>query len=211
VSTIDTGPVDAELLTDVGAQRVARVYAEALYRAALQQNQTREVLEELDSLVRDVFPALPDLEHFLASGAISRERKPQVIRDTLGRQASPLFLNFLLVLNDHERLGLVRPILVEYRELYNRRTGHIRVLVRSAVPLPEDQQQRLRQELHALYHREPILDIRIQPDLLGGLVLQVGDWVYDGSVRSRLNNLRNQLIERSSYEIQHGRDRFRSD
>jgi len=204
------GQADSEI-ADVGAQRVARVYAEALYRAAEQQNQTREVLEELESLVRDVFPALPDLEQFLASGAISRERKPQVIRDTLGRQASPLFLNFLLVLNDHERLGLSRPIQVEYRDLYNRRTGHIRVLVRSAALLPEDQQQRLRQELHAKYQREPILDIRVEPDLLGGLVLQVGDWVYDGSVRSRLLNLRNQLIERSSYEIQHGRDRFRSD
>jgi F-type H+-transporting ATPase subunit delta len=161
--------------------------------------------------VRDVFPALPDFEQFLASGAISREHKPKVIRDTLGRQASPLFLNFLLVLNDHERLGLIRPIQVEYRDLYNRRTGHLRVLVRSAVPLPEDQQQRLRQEVHALYHREPILDLRVEPDLLGGLVVQVGDRVYDSSVRSRLLNLRNQLIERSSYEIQHGRDRFRSD
>jgi F-type H+-transporting ATPase subunit delta len=208
---IDNGQADSEVVADVGAERVARVYAEALYRAAQQHNQAREMLEELESLVRDVFPALPDLELFLASGAISRERKPKVIRDTLGPQASPIFLNFLLVLNDHERLGLIRPILAAYRDLYNRRTGHIRVLVRSAVPLPEDQQARLRQELHDLYHREPILDARVEPDLLGGLVVQVGDWVYDGSVRSRLLNLRNQLIERSSHEIQHGRDRFSSD
>jgi F-type H+-transporting ATPase subunit delta len=207
----DNGQVDSEVVADVGAERIARVYAEALYRVAQQGNQAREVLEELESLVRDVFPAVPDLEQFLASGAISRERKPHVIRQALERQASPVFLNFLLVLNDHERLGLIRPIVAAYRDLYNSRTGRIRVLVRSAVPLPEDQQQRLRQELHTLYHREPILDVRVEPDLLGGLVLQVGDRVFDGSVRARLFNLRNQLIESSSHEIQHGRDRFRSD
>jgi F-type H+-transporting ATPase subunit delta len=196
---------------DVGAQRVARTYAQALLDAAEKRGQAQEVLDELESLVHDVFAAAPQFEGFLASRAIGRKRKPPVIRSAFQGRASDLFLNFLLVLNDHERLDLLRPILAAYRRLYEERTGHVRVRVKSAVPLPDDQRQRLEQELRAAFRREPILETRVDPDLLGGLVVQVGDWVYDGSVRSRLADIRNQLLERSSYEIQSRRDRFSAD
>ncbi len=76
------------------------------------------------------------------------------------------------------------------------------------MPLPDDQLERLRNELRGALRREPILETRVDPDLLGGLVVQVGDWVYDSSVRSRVADIRNQLIERSSHEIQSRRNRF---
>jgi F-type H+-transporting ATPase subunit delta len=202
------GKQAARPVVEVGAQRVARVYAEALLDAAEKQGQAGEVLEELESLVQDVFAAAPQFEAFLASRAISRKRKPPVIQSTLGSRASPIFLNFLLVVNQHERLELLRPILAAYRSLHEERTGHVRVQVSSAVPLAGDQRQRLEQELRSIFQREPIVETRIDPDLLAGLVVQVGDWVYDGSVRARLANLRNQLIERSTYAIQSRRDHF---
>ena len=65
-------------------------------------------------------------------------------------------------------------------------------------------------QLRDLWQREPILESAVDPDLLGGLVVQVGDWLYDASVRTQLETLRNQLITRSSHEIQSGRDRFSS-
>jgi F-type H+-transporting ATPase subunit delta len=201
----------ADRVVDVGAQRIAATYALALFDAAQKRGQSGEVLEELESLVHDVFPALPMFEGFLASRAISRKRKPPVIRSALQGRASDLFLNFLLVLNNHERLDLLRPIRSAYRQLYEDRNQQVRVRVRSAAPLPDDQRERLIQELRTRFEREPILETRIDPSLLGGLVVQVGDWLYDGSVRSRLAHIRNQLIERSSYEIQSRRDRFRSD
>jgi F-type H+-transporting ATPase subunit delta len=198
-------------VVDVGAQRVANTYAEALLTAAEKQGQARELLEELESLVGDVFAAAPQFEAFLSSLAISRTRKPAVIRSALQGRASPLLLNFLLVLNDHERLELLRPIVAAYRALYEERTRHIRVRVRSAVPLPDDQRQRLTEELRARYQKEPILETSVEPDLLGGMVVQVGDWLYDGSVRSRVGDIVHQLIERSTNEIQNRRDRFSSD
>lgn len=198
----------ARPVRDVGARRVARNYAQALLGAAEKRGQAREVLDELESLAGDVFPAAPDFEAFLASRAISRKRKAPVIRRALQGRAGDTFLNFLLVLNEHERLDLIRPVLAAYRALYEEKTRHVRVQVRSAVPLPDDQRQRLEQELRAQFQREPILEAAVDPDLLGGLVVQVGDWVYDGSVRSRLADLRNQLMERSTYEIQSRRDHF---
>jgi F-type H+-transporting ATPase subunit delta len=139
---------------------------------------------------------------------VGRQDKERVIRDVLGPQASQTFLDFLLVVNRHERLNLLRVILHALRALLDQRARRIRVQVRTTVPLPEDQRQRLQQELHDTFRLEPVLETEVDPDLLGGLVVRVGDWVYDASVRTQLHNIRNQIIERSSYEIQSGRNRF---
>lgn len=195
---------------DVSEQRVAKVYAEALLNAAHKRQQAKEALEELESLVQDVFKSDPQFEAFLSSGSIGRDRKAAIIRSAFQGRASEAFVNFLLVLNDHERLSLIRPILAEATEIYNDRAGQMRVQVRSAVPLAEDQVERLKEELRASFQREPVLEMRIDPELIGGLVVQVEDWVIDASVRTRLDTIRNQLIARSSYEIQSRRDRFSS-
>jgi F-type H+-transporting ATPase subunit delta len=82
------------------------------------------------------------------------------------------------------------------------------VQVRSAVPLADDQADRLRQQLRESLRLDPVLRTEVDPKLLGGIVVKVGDWLYDASVRARLDSIRKQLIERSSHEIQSGRDRF---
>ena len=196
---------------DVGAQRVAHTYAEALLNAAEKRGQAQEILDEFDSLVREVFKANPLVAEFLASPAVPTNVKAATIDSTFGPRAGELFTNFLRVLNDHGRLDLLRTIYVALRELADQRARRVRVQVRSAAPLDDDQRERLRQEVRAGFHMEPVLDERIDPDLLGGLVVRVGDWQYDGSVRAQLRSIRNYLSERSSHEIQSGRNRFSSD
>jgi F-type H+-transporting ATPase subunit delta len=195
---------------DVGAQRIARVYATALLNAA-GPDRADEMLEDLQSFIRDVFPADLQLEDFLCGAAIGRDRKAAVLRTAFEGRASELFLNFMLVLNDQERLDLLRPILAAASDLNDQRKGRKRVLVRSAVPLADDQRERLKAEVRDSFHCEPVLQMKVDPDLLGGLVVQVGDWVFDGSVRSQVETIRNQLVERSSYEIQSERNRFCAD
>jgi F-type H+-transporting ATPase subunit delta len=203
-------PAEKEALTDVSAQRVARVYAEALLNAAQAANQVEDVLGEVESLVGEVFRADPNVEAFLTRSAAGRERKAALIRKVFANRASEVMLNFLLVLNDHDRLDLLRGIAAEARELHNQRTNRVRVHVTTATPLPDDQRERLLDELRRTFQFEPILQQSVNPDLLGGLVVRVGDWLFDSSVRSQLDTLRKQLIERSSHEIQSGRDRFSS-
>ncbi len=194
--------------TDVGGQRVARVYAEALLDAAEQHGAADAVADQLQSLVEDVFRADPKFEAFLASGAIGREHKERVLRSVFAGRASDLFLNFLLVVNAHERLELLPAVRDAFNDLRDKRARRVRVKVRSAVPLPDDQRDRLRQNLHDTFQMEPVLEAEVDPDLLGGLVVQVGDWLYDGSVRTQLETLRNHIIENSTHAIQSGRDRF---
>jgi len=200
----------SRLEADVGARRVARVYAEALFNEANGRNQSREVLDELEALVNDVVRTNPETGAFFSSAAIGRERKAESLQAALGGRLSDLVLHFVLVLNEHYRLDLLPVAVAAYRELLEQHTGQMRVQVRSAVPLDHDHQERLRGELRQAFQREPILELRVDPDLLGGMVVQVGDWLYDASIRTRLDTIRNQLIERSSYEIQSGRDRFSS-
>ena len=204
----DDKDADFEPIADVSAQRVARVYAEALLNAADKQGQSDDVVEGLDSLIRDLFQAEPQLEAFLTSSAVGRERKARLIDKVFENKASVLFVDFLKVLNQHERLNLLRPILAAAKELRDARAKRIRVQVRSAVPLANDQENRLRQQLRETLKLDPVLQAAVDPELLGGVVVRVGDWLYDASVRARLESIRNQLIARSSHEIQSGRDRF---
>jgi F-type H+-transporting ATPase subunit delta len=195
---------------DDDTRHVGRIYAEALYDAAQKQGQAAEILDELEALV-EVLNRQPRLELFLSSAAVGRERKAEALRRAFQGRASDVLTRFLYVLNEHDRLNVLRAVVVAYRDLHDRKSGRIRVRVESAVPLPDDQQERLRQELRQALGREPVLQTRIDPGLLGGLVVRVEDLVYDASVRSRLDNLRKQLIEKSSHEIQSGRNRFCAD
>jgi F-type H+-transporting ATPase subunit delta len=193
---------------DDETRHVARIYAEALYRAADKQGKVDELLGDLEALVGEVFRRDEGLELFFASASIGRDRKKHVLQSAFETRADPLFVHFLYVLNDHDRLGLVRVVAEAFRALYDRHAGRIRVQVRSAVPLTEAERERLLRDVRAEAGREPILTEAVDPELLGGLVVRVGDWVFDASVRTQLEDIRNQLIERSSHAIQHGRDRF---
>jgi F-type H+-transporting ATPase subunit delta len=190
--------------------RLAHIYAEALLEVADARGQVDAVGDELAGVVQGVFAADPHIERLFSSRAVQRARKEQLLRETFGDKLIQLMLNFLLVLNRKDRLDLLRPIHRAYRDLLDERGKRVRISVRSAVPLDEAQQNRLRDTLRQALKLEPILQVRVEPELLGGLVVQVGDEVYDSSVRSRIETLRNQLLSRSSHEIQVRRDRLSS-
>jgi F-type H+-transporting ATPase subunit delta len=193
---------------DDTARHVARVYAQALLNTAAKRGQADAVLDELRGIVHDVFGRDPFFELYLASAAVARDRKDDLLRKIFQGRVSDTLLDGLLVLNQHGRLDLLRGVADVYGELFDRRHNRTRVDVRSAVPLTEEQLGRLRGELRDFLRKEPILQTRVDPDLIGGLVVQVEDWLYDASVRGRLRDIRDHLIERSSHAIQGGRDRF---
>jgi F-type H+-transporting ATPase subunit delta len=193
---------------DVSERHLARIYGEALLNAAERQNAAEEVLAELHDLVADVTRRDPYVLAFFTSGVIGKERRESAITAAFENRSHPLVLRFLLVLNDHDRLMLFRPIVEEMLKLDDLRRRRFRVGVQSAIPLADDQTQRLLDDLRKTFRLEPVLDPRIDPDLLGGMILRIADWVFDGSVRTQLVQLRKQLREMSSHEIQSGRDRF---
>lgn len=196
------------LQADASAQRIARVYAEALLNAAEESGKVKEILDSLDALMAAHVD--PDVQSFFHSGTVGRNQRRTTIEKTFEGRLDPLLVNFIQVLNDHERLALIRSVAVQYRTLLDERQGIGRVFVKSAVQLDEAQQSRLRAELSKVMVRQPVLELSVDPNLLGGLVVRAGDWLYDASVKNRVETMRKKLIEASSHEIQTGRDRFSS-
>jgi F-type H+-transporting ATPase subunit delta len=211
MSEIEQVQVRQHTVLDDESQHVGHVYAEALYRAAEKTNQAAEVLGELESVVNEVFRKDPGLALFLASAAVGQDRKTAVIDKAFRGRATEVFTNFLQVLNHHGRLDALPAIAHAYRTLYNRKTGHVIVHVRSAISLTDAERERIRTDVRAATagQREPVLQETVDPSILGGLIIRVQDWVYDASLRTRLLDIRNHVIERSSHGIQSGRDRFR--
>ena len=197
------------VLEEPSAQAVARVYADAFLKAA-QSAGADAALEEFGSFLSDVLEKTPQFEQLLLSGIVGRDEKVGIIERVVGPRGSPLFTNFLKVLARHDRLELLPIILRESRAMHEKAQGKGRVRVTSARRLSEADTGRIRDRLKAALPFDPILENSVDPSLLGGLIIQVGDTVHDSSLRTRLKQLRAHLRQRSLHEIQSRRDRFRT-
>ncbi|WP_422929405.1 ATP synthase F1 subunit delta [Singulisphaera sp. PoT] len=189
---------------------VARSYAEALLNAAGREggDDVEAVLDELDSIKADVLDAHPQFAAVLTSPLVAPKDKDAILEKAFDGKALPTVVRFLRVLNRHGRLESFVPITRTARALWDRRQNRRPVTVRSAVPLDEGQVSRLRDRLSKMLGATPNLQLVVDPSLIAGLVVQVGDDVYDASARNRLEQLRQRLIEGKTHEIQSRRDRF---
>ncbi|MEX0676287.1 MAG: ATP synthase F1 subunit delta [Pirellulales bacterium] len=193
---------------NVGAQRVAAIYAKAFVGAAEKAGTTHALVEELES-VSAVLEGFPKLEAVLGSALISHEEKTKILDRTFGSRLSGLALDFLKVLSRHGRLDIARAVEREVQKLYDELRGRVRVELRTATVLEVGLSRSLETSLRAILGGEPEVDPAVDPGLIGGIVLRVGDTVYDGSVARQLHQVREQMIARSIHEIQSRRDRVR--
>ncbi|MSR58573.1 MAG: ATP synthase F1 subunit delta [Planctomycetaceae bacterium] len=195
------------VMEDPASGAIARVYAQSLLDA-LPADQAAEAVEEFQSFVDEVLAKNEEFETLLTSARIGRDDKLKLIERVVAGRGSELFTNFLRVLARHERLDLLPAILGHCRVQYELRTGRKRVQVASATPLSAEVLTQIETRLAAAFAFQPVLEPAVDPSLLGGLRIRVGDTVYDGSLRARLNQLRLRVRDRSLHEIQSGRDRF---
>ena len=204
----DSTPGTFTTVLDDDSPGVTRNYSDALINAASKAGDVDEILEELEAVLTEALDRFPLFKVLLYSSTRNVGDKDQILVRTLEGRVSPMSLNFLRVLNRHGRLEHIGPILRAARESWNRRQNRIPVLVKAAVALEAGEINALKERLSALISGTPILHVEIDPSLIGGLIVQVGDDVYDVSVRNRLEQLRHKLIEGKTHEIQSRRDHF---
>jgi F-type H+-transporting ATPase subunit delta len=195
------------VMEDPSAQAIARTYANAFLDAAAATG-TEAALDELRSFVDDVLLKVPGLRELFSAVIVGRDEKIRLIDAAIAPRASELVTNFLRVLARHDRLDSLPSILREAQIRNEIRHGRHRIQVTSARALDARAEGNIRTRLAESLHFDPILETRVDPSLLGGIVIRVGDTVYDSSLATRIKQLREQLEQRSLHEIQSRRNRF---
>jgi F-type H+-transporting ATPase subunit delta len=192
--------------TDIGVQNVAAAYAKALFGAAQKAGALDAVMSDVDALIDQVIAKFPKLIDVLVSDMFTAEHKEQMIDKALRGKVHTLVLNFLKVLADHQRSYVLRSIREELRKLYDKAKRRVQVKIVTAAPMNAAQKSAVEQRMKSVLGGDPVRQTEVDPSLIGGLVAQVGDVVFDGSLASNFNRLREQLINRSVHEIQRRRD-----
>ena len=168
-------------------------YATALADIALEQGASEPVkkqLEEFDA----AYAESAELRNVLANPAVELSAKHGVIEKLAARMgASRIVRNFLFVVVDNQRTHLLPEILQAFEEVLRQRQGVAEAEVTSAAELTGPQKTQLQQTLERLTGRKIQAKYSLDPALLGGAVVRIGDTIYDGSVRNRLNQMRARL------------------
>lgn len=179
----------------------ARTYAEALLGAADKEGQADSAVDEVREILDDVFFANPAFSEVVVSPERSQEERDRLLVQLFEGRALPVVVRFLRVLNLHGRLGLLPLVAEEARRMLDRRHHRRPARVVSAVPLEEDQVAALKVRIASMIGAEPVLTLEVDPALIAGLVVQVGDEVFDTSIRSQLARLRRQVVEGKMHEV----------
>jgi F-type H+-transporting ATPase subunit delta len=193
---------------DAGRQHLGTVYAKALLGAAERAGQADEVVDELESLVADVLDKMPSLEELLKSPRLEHEERLPILDKAFGGKLSPTTLTFLKVVSKHGRLDCLRAIARAARKQLNATRGRVEVLVETAYPISSPIRERIVGRLTQLLGREVMLTTDVNEDLLGGLVVRVGDTVYDASLAARLKKMQQVTLDHTKQAIRASLDRF---
>jgi F-type H+-transporting ATPase subunit delta len=166
----------------------ARVYAEALYEAAVEENRLEAVRGDLNDL-SGALASSHDLALALFNPAFPEPAKKQIITQfTAG--ADELVRNALLVLVDRGRLEILPDLIEEFEDRAAEADNVLGVELTTAIPIGDDEAEALRARLRDQTDREVKLERRVDPAILGGVVLRSGDLLIDASLRGRLDGLR---------------------
>ncbi len=174
-------------------ESIASRYSAALFSLTEERGCTDETIRELDAFL-DVLRREPDVAAFFVSPVIDRPVKERLLRDSLASRLNELTVNFLILLVRKRRENLVELVARQMHELVDRKAGRQTARVLTPLPLPGDELRELSARLSKLYGTTIQPETKIAPDLLGGLVVQVGDHYVDDSVAGKLEEMRRHLL-----------------
>jgi len=185
----------------------AGIYAEALLDLANERGVAEDLFAEFQSLV-DYIASDEAFAGFMASAAVDDDDRREALRRIFAGRLSEILLNLMLVLNDHDRAGVVTLVFERYKALLDAQLNRQDVLVTSTVALNDDQRDEIVRSVSALTGRDAVLVEQVDASLLGGLVVKIGDKQFDGSLRRKLSRMREFMIERGRQEILSGSHDF---
>jgi len=174
---------------------ISKRYARAFFDIAGEEKKLEQYYNELHQF-SSVIAQNKDLGGFLANPIFEQESKKKVLEKIIGKLSlSPMTINFLKLLIDKKRIDVLPDIETCYRQLMDETLQKVRVTVKTAFPLSGEMQSYITSSLKKMTGRSVEVTVEDDKNLLGGIVIGVGDTLYDGSIKSQLNNMRNLLGE----------------
>jgi ATP synthase F1 delta subunit len=174
-------------------EAIAKVYARSLFEVARESGKLDQVREQLGQFV-DALNENRELAVFFFSPYFSISEK----QDALGRvlvDADPIFVNFLALLIEKHRMPAIFRIRQAFEQLWEEENRTLPVEITSAIELDEGTTESLARQIAERADRRVKLATRVDPEILGGLVVRVGNSILDASIRNRLEQLRRQVAQ----------------
>ncbi len=169
--------------------RIAKPYAQALYDAATEQDALERIVADANQVI-NLTQESEDFDQFLTNPILSPQFKGEMFQQLLSETVEPLMLNFLLLLASKQRERFLVAILKAFLEIVDRKAGRVVAQVISVVPLNEPQQVDLTQQLSDYSGAEVRLELSEDAAIQGGLIVRLGDTIFDGSVAAQLQRMR---------------------
>lgn len=189
---------------------LARLYAASLFELAQAdggQSRVEETLNELEEileLTRTNFA----FGEFLGSRILPVDARARSLETIFKGKINDLTLRFLLVVNQKERLAHLPAIAAAFDEMIQHAFGRVEVDVYTAEPAGEEDLSSIRARLHSLLGKQPVLHAYTDPDMIGGVKLQIGDQLIDASIAASLRRMRDRLAHQGADELRAAADRI---
>lgn len=172
---------------------LAFAYAQSLLDLATEQQQAEPIGQELEQL-RQILVDNPSAREIFANPSIGIEERARLLDRVFRNQVASLLFRTLAVMNQHGRLGLITQVAVAYDELLDERLGKVEVDLTVAHRLEPDQLETARQRIGQALGRDAVVHQYVDENIIGGVVIRVGDKLIDASVRQQLKAIRAQLL-----------------
>jgi F-type H+-transporting ATPase subunit delta len=180
--------------------RVAKRYARSLLEAALDAGALDDVARSVE-LVRSAIASSASLRAFLRNPVIVSERKKAILAAIFAERVHPIVAAFLQLVCIKGRENILDQIAEQFGQLYDEHVGIVRARVLSATQFPDDLRARIESFVAARFGGKPQVEYRIEPAILGGLIVECNDVRLDASVAGQLQRLRQQLLSTNGKQV----------
>ncbi len=176
-------------------EKIAGIYARALMELAAEASALQQVGEELD-MVCEILQRDDAVWRFFQSPLLLPEDKLSIIKQVFKEKLHETLFRFLGVLNSKRRLGVLPVIAREYRSLMNEKMGKRSVEIITSFPVDAPTKEKIVESLKQFFKTDVVLDLHVDPEMMGGMVIRSQDLMMDSSVRTALERMKHNLLNR---------------
>ncbi len=192
---------------NVVEEQIAKTYAQG-FLGAMAPAENGNAVADLVAIDEEILAKHPRLLSTLDSAFLDNDQRIEMIDRVFGGRVSPVVVKLLKVMSSHGRIGILQSVIRQAKHLFNNLQGRSEVLIRLAHPADDELLAQITQTIREKMSVEPVVTVQIDPSLVGGLEVRVGDTVFDGSIRTAFQKAHKTIVEQTIEAIESQPERF---